>query len=198
VRRSFYFCRHNKVIGMKYIANLFLIVLIAASCASKDDYNPDSHLTAKEKEAVLTSIIRYAAKAPDEANAETKFDAKFDGYYKDKVKIAGFTGYAIKGDNYYFMITQVAPSFVEKRHATGGRFKLNDKGEVTEYEEIFRTWKMVPDTLSRRSAVLFDKMVKGESLTAYETRNSNGVEYIEFPDEKVHYNVTERKWKVNE
>jgi len=186
------------MIFMKHLVKMFFVAAVAVSCASKTDYNPDSHLTPKEKEAVLTSIIRYAGKPPEDANADTKFDGRFDEYYKDKIKRTGFTGYAVKGDDYYFMITQVAPSFVEKRHATGGRFRLNDKGEVTEYEEIFRTWKMVPDTLARRSGVLFDKMVKGESLERYETRNSGGTEYIEFPDERVHYSVADRKWKVND
>jgi len=181
---------------MKHLVKMFLMAVIAVSCSSKADYNPNSHLTPKEKEAVLMSIIRYAGKPPENATEQTKFDAQYDDYYKEKIQNTGFTGYAVKGDDYYFMITQVAPSFVEKRHATGGRFRLNDKGEITEYEEIFRTWKMVPDTLKRRSMILFDKMVKGESLERYETRNSNGVEYVEFPDQRVKYSVADRKWKV--
>lgn len=51
------------------------------------------------------------------------------------------------------------------------------------------------DTLIRRGGLLFDKMVKGESLEPYVTKNSNGVEFIEFPDDNVYYDKKMRKWK---
>jgi hypothetical protein len=52
---------------------------------------------------------------------------------------------------------------------------------------------MVPDTLVRRAGLLFDKMVKKESLERYLAKNSNGVDYIEFPDERVVYDKEQRK-----
>lgn len=144
----------------------------------------------------MTSIIRYFARRPEAATEDDKFDSKYDQYYQEKIKETGFVKYYATEEYYYFMVTQVAPSFVEKRHATGGRFKLNDKGEITYYEEVFRTWKMVPDTLARRSSILFDKMVKGESLEQYQTKNSKGVEFIEFPDDNVYYDEKARSWKT--
>ena len=55
---------------------------------------------------------------------------------------------------------------------------------------------MVPDTLRRRSYFLFDQMVKGEDLTKFYTSNSKGVEYIEFPDDHVYFDVPSKQWKV--
>ncbi len=85
---------------------------------------------------------------------------------------------------------------VDKRVATGGRFKVTTNGKLDEYEEVFRTWKMVPDTLKERSLFLFDKLVKGEALDSYETRNSSGIEYIEFPDEKTYFDKDAKQWKT--
>jgi hypothetical protein len=80
--------------------------------------------------------------------------------------------------------------------ATGGKFILNEANKIEEYEEVFRTWKMVPDTLAKREMVLFDKLVKGESLQPYETKYSNGVEYIEFPDDNTYYDKEAKQWKT--
>jgi hypothetical protein len=121
---------------------------------------------------------------------------KYDSFYQQKASQIRFEQYFPKDDYYYFLISQPASSLVEKRHATGGRFQLNDKGEITTYEEIFRTWKMIPDTLRARSYLLFDKMVNAESLEPYYTQNSKGVDYIEFPDETTFYDVNSREWKV--
>jgi hypothetical protein len=41
-------------------------------------------------------------------------------------------------------------------------------------------------------------MVEGENLKPFETRYSNGVEYIEFPDEQTYFDKTERAWKVKQ
>jgi hypothetical protein len=94
-----------------------------------------------------------------------------------------------------FLVSRPAPSLVNKRVATGGKLVL-ESDKIAEYEEVFRTWKMVPDTLAKREMFLFDKFVKGESLTPYETRNSNGVEYIEFPDDLNYYDKATRQWKL--
>lgn len=174
------------------------MALLAASCTTKNDYNPSDGLTPREKDAVLTSIIRYVAKSPDGVTDADKFDPKHDKYYQEKMKETRFEKYHATDEYYYFLVTQIAPSFVEKRHATGGKFKLNEKGEITYYEEVFRTWKMVPDTLKRRSSILFDKMVQGESLEPYQTKNSKGVEFIEFPDDRVQYNPESRTWQTKE
>jgi hypothetical protein len=182
---------------MKYLNIILVLAILCTACNSEKDYNPDDQLTPQQKEAIMTSLIRYIAKSPDGVSGEERFDSTYNEYYLKKMEQALFEKYVAKGDDYFFQVSQPAPSVTEKRHATGGRFRLNDRGEVTEYEEIFRTWKMVPDTLKKRSSLLFDKMVKGESLAPYLTKNSN-VEYIEFPDDKTFYDKTKRAWRTKE
>lgn len=181
---------------------IWCFVLLAALCGAiiscdkeKSGYEPDTWLTKSEQEAILKSTVRYFAKRPGAATEESKFDAQHDNYYQAKVKETDLLFYYPSNDMYYCLVSQIAPSILGKRHATGIRFKLNDKGELTEYEEVFRTWKMVPDTLQRRGYFLFDKMVKGEPLEMYQTKNSNGVEYIEFPDDLNSYDKEARRWR---
>jgi len=162
----------------------------------KSGYEPDAWLTKSEQEAILKSTVRYFAKRPDTATEESKFDSQNDKFYEAKVKETNLLFYYPAKDTYYILVSQIAPSIMGKRHATGIRFKLDDKGELTEYEEVFRTWKMLPDTLQRRGYFLFDKMVKGEPLEQYQTKNSNGTEYVEFPDDLNYYDKEARRWKT--
>ena len=174
------------------------LLLLQFSCADKDKYNPDNYLSPKQKDAIITTIVRYSAKKPANVSDKEVFNVKYDSFYLERASQMRFERYFPKDDYFYFLISQPAASLIEKRHATGGRFKLTDKGELAEYEEIFRTWKMVPDTLQLRSYLLFEKMVEGKPLEQYYTKNAKGVDYIEFPDDRTYYDVRERSWKVKQ
>ncbi|MCW5911639.1 MAG: hypothetical protein KIT62_11215 [Cyclobacteriaceae bacterium] len=179
---------------MKQSLLVFFSFLILAGCSKPETYSP-RQLSAGKQEALKQSMVRYFAKRPETASEETKFEARFDPYYEAKAKETVLLFYHPTDSVYSMLVSQVAPSMVGKRHATGIRFKLNNQGEITEYEEVFRTWKMLLDTLQKRGLFLFDKMVKGESLEPYQTKNSNGTEYIEFPDDLNHYDKEARRWK---
>jgi hypothetical protein len=180
-------------------ARIFLLIstiaLLTIGCAPNDQYDPDAYLSAIQKDKFVNNMIRYSAKAPEGADDKSRFDQKYDVYYLDKASRVKLERYFPKNDEVYFLISQPAPSLTEKRHATGGKLKLNPDGSVEQYEEIFRTWKMIPDTLKNRSYLLFDKMVKRESLEPYLTK-SVGDQYIEFPDDKVFFDVDKRTWSV--
>jgi len=178
---------------------LFILVLLAGTVASCSDANKkikaSETLTPSEASAVKKAIIRYVSKAPDGVSGGEKFDEKFNSYYEDNAKRCFLELYTVKDDYHYFLVTQPAASMVEKRHATGGRFKLNEKGELTEYEEIFRTWKMTPQDLRTKSEVIFKDMIAGNSLERYYTKHA-GDKYVEFPDDKTYYDKEARVWKT--
>ena len=141
-------------------------------------------------------IIRYIGRAPEGLTFEERFYKPYDSAYQEQAKVHKFDAYFIKGKTHYFLVSRRAPSLVDKRVSTGGKFMLGDDNKVVEYEEVFRTWKMVPDTLAKREMVLFDKFVRGESLQPYETKYSNGVEYIEFPDDNTYFDKVTKQWKT--
>ena len=178
------------------IYSALLIVLTIQSCHSKKDYHPESHLSIKEKDQVLQSIIRYMGKPPENTSGQDRFTAKHNDYYLDLASRHRFEQYYIDNDGtHYFLISRPAPSLYEKRVAIGGKLKINEKGELTEYEETFRTWKMKEEDLKIRGPFLFDLMVNKKDLSPYYRINSI-IEYIEFPDEHNNYNTADRSWKV--
>jgi hypothetical protein len=173
-----------------------LIVLICCSCHSKKDYSPDTYLSVKEKDKVLQAIIRYMGKASENVNATDRFDSQYDAYYLDIASRHRFDQYYIDPDGvHYFLISRPAPSLYEKRVAIGGKLKLNEQGELVEYEEIFRTWKMKEEDVKVKGPFLFNLMVNKKDLSPYYRVNSTE-EFIEFPDEHNYYDKSDRTWKV--
>lgn len=172
----------------------FTLLLFLIACGPSTSIDPDDHLTISEKEAVKKAIIRYVAK-PSDDESNDRFASKHDVYYNRLSAKARLEYYTVKDQYHYFLMSLPAPSMTEKRHATAGRFKLDDKGELTEYEEIFRTWKMKPEELKTKSEVLFNKLIEGQSLEKYYAKNA-GDQYIEFPDDRTYYDKEARAWKT--
>lgn len=171
-----------------------VLIFFFVQCGSRS-YDPSTALTPQQKDALLMAIARYAVKAPENISGDARFDKAFDEYYQQRLATCRLERYYRDGDVQYFLLSQPAPSLTEKRHATGGILEMKN-GRLSRYEEVFRTWKMVPDTLRRRSYLLFDKMVKGESLEPYQTKHTAPDEYIEFPDDRTSFDPDARAWKV--
>lgn len=179
------------------VAQLVFFGLILVCCSPREDYAVDRYLDGKQRDEQLWKIIRYVAKAPEGLLYEERFYAPYDTFYQRQASRHRFEAYFVdKTGEHYFLVSRPAPSLYEKRVATGGKMRFDETGKLTEYEEVFRTWKMVPDTLKVRSLMLFDKMVKGEVLEPYYTRNSPNVEYIEFPDDINYYDKAKRRWLI--
>lgn len=182
---------------MKNLVFVFVVLILAVgSCSTKNDYTVSAHLTPQQQDEMMWKIIRYVGRAPEGLTFEERFYAPYDTFYHEQARIHKFDAYFVKGSTHYFLVSRKAPSLVEKRVATGGRFELGADGKISDYEEVFRTWKMVPDTLAKREMILFDKFVRGESLKPYETKNAGSVEYIEFPDERTYFDKQAKQWKT--
>lgn len=192
-------CRKTGLLFYIYTMKKIFIVTILVSvfaCKEKDSYAPETHLEPLEKVAVMEKIIYYVGRKPEKANHTEKFNPEHAEHYTEQFAKHSFTHYYIADNGeHFFVVRRIAPSLYEKYVAIGGRMQFDKKDSIVRYEEVFRTWKMQADTLQRRSTLLFDKMVKGESLEPYRTKNSGNVEYIEFPDDFVYYDVDARVWR---
>lgn len=179
----------------KIIVGLLIVMGMLNACTTKRDYTVGAHLTPQEQVDMMDKIIRYVGRAPEGLTFDERFYPAYDSFYMEQASFHKFDAFYKEGKTYYFLVSRKAPSLVDKRVATGGKF-IWENEKITAYEEVFRTWKMVPDTLAKREMILFDKLVAGESLQPYETRFSNGIEYIEFPDERTYFDKVSRQWRT--
>jgi hypothetical protein len=181
--------------------NKFLFVVFVAlnllGCSEKKDFTPSAHLTPQQQDQNIWKIIRYLAKPPEGLLPMEVFYPQYDSFYHVAQGLHRLDAYYINEETHYFLISRRAPSIKDKRVATGGRMKFDELGNLTEYEEVFRTWKMEDEVLKKKSLLLFDILVRGGDLTRYYT-NNNSEEYIEFPDPINYYDVKDRKWKIRE
>ncbi|WP_373495446.1 hypothetical protein [Aquiflexum sp.] len=183
---------------MKLYVILSAVILISlVSCESKPKYSPERSLTENEQSQILYTTIRYLGHLPKRGTYENRFEAQFDEYYSKLVLDFEVEAYHKDGDFEYFLASRVAPSIKVKKVAVGVKMKRNETGELTYYEEVFRTWKFEIPEMKKKGLMLFDKMVKGEDLSPYYIQNSAPEEFIEFPDDKVYFDIEEKRWKVN-
>jgi hypothetical protein len=181
---------------MKQLGFIILVTLLFAACSTKNNYTVSEHLTPQQQDETMWKIIRYVGRAPDGLTFDERFYAPYDSFYIEQARQHKFDAYFKEGATHYFLVSRRAPSLVDKRVAIGGKFLLGADNAISGYEEIFRTWKMIPDTLAKREMILFGKLVQGEALDPYLTKNSGGVEYIEFPDERTYFDKDARQWKT--
>jgi hypothetical protein len=177
----------------------FLLLTAVASCVAcgpADRYKPESSLSPARQEQFLYSIARYTAKLPKRVTHQDKFDARYDGYFRQEMKSYKVEGYYAGPDStHFFLISRPAPSLREKRVAIGGRLRYDAKGNLVRYEEVFRTWKMEKEELTRKSSILFDTMIKTGNVNSYLPHKTEE-DWVEFPDERNYFDLADRRWKI--
>lgn len=183
---------------MKRITLLFLFFLLLLSCQKQPlNITPDFYLSAEETENFKYDIIRYTVKMPKKATSETKFSEEFDEQYKQKAQNSDLIFYYVNPDNTnesFFALTYIVPSLYGKKVAAVGRVVKDDTGNIVEYEEVFRTWKMEEEELREKTRLLFEKYLQGKDLSPYYTKNSKGEFYIEFPDDNTSFDIKTKQW----
>lgn len=186
---------------MKQLLSLLFVSLSFWACQNnRNDYNPSTYLNNTEQDTFKYEIVRFADRLAKRAKEDNKFDPKFDEEYQRKASVMKLDKYYVhESDGYiYFQVSRLAPSIHEKYVATGGRFKKNSEEQITEYEEIYRTWKMEKSELDKKTDLFFDYMVKGKDLSPYYTANIGDTEHIEFPDHQTFFNRELRRWEMRD
>jgi hypothetical protein len=182
---------------MKTIFPFLVLLSILISCnAKKEIIEPNHYLSSEQIDSLTNAVIVYIGKLPGKANHSNKFDTTFKSYYDELAQKHQLKYYYIDKDSgyQYFLYTRIAPSLYEKHVAIGGRLKRNAQNNLVYFEEIFRTWKMPTEELDLYADTLFRKMIKGESLESYYTKNTPDQFVIEFPSDNVYYDADNRVW----
>jgi len=178
---------------MKFTSALLLIIIFC-SCAKKKSNDPFDYMDRKRQEQVIQKFVRYAVKLAPASSRTTMFDLEFNEYYDRAARELNLMYLKEQqGGGYYFLFSRPARSINPMFEGVGGRFILNDKDSLVEYEEVFRTWKMEEKDLKSRGKFLFEKMIKAEDLSPFYSKLA-GDKYIEFPDDRFHFDKNEKKW----
>lgn len=185
--------------NMNTLLKATLLVCVAVGlpmCRQAEKYPPEQYLKPGAQKMFLYSIARYAAKMPKGARHNTKTGQQFDSYYQREMEKYRLEKYFIASDStHYFLVSRPAPSLQVKRVAIGGRVKYDRQGGFSFYEEVFRTWKMKEDEMTRKAGVLFERMIEVGDVEPYLPANTEE-EWVEFPDKLNYFDTAARRWKM--
>lgn len=175
---------------------LFLLLACSQNNIKLEKFDANKTLQLSEKTDFIHSIIRLHGKLAPKATQETKFQSSFDSFYLKEEKRIELVYFVKKHtDDFSYALTyRVMPSIKLKKAATAIRFKTDVNGEITHYEEVFRTWKMEEKELKTKGDKLFTLLLEGKDLTPFYNQNSGTEEWIEFPDEYVRFDIQKRTW----
>lgn len=183
---------------------MLLMVVLSAGCQRNQQvdvqqYQPERALSAVQQRQFIESIVRYYTKLAPEANHENKFNPEFDWYYNRAIDESQLWAYHQNPDSsVYFLVARKARSITPMKEGIAGQVKVDARGNMIVYKEVFRTWKMTEDSLKIKGLFLFDKMVHGEDLMPY-TPPVTGDRYIEFPDgRRFFFDEAARRWRDRE
>ena len=173
---------------------LICLLTLIQSCGRVSN-NPDQCFSKALQDSLIRQSVYYSVKPAPGATRETKFNSEFNWYYDAAKKEYDWRACSPGHDSiFYFLMTRKARSIWPAREALGGKIKINSRGKIQEYEEVFRTWKMAEDSLNTRAFELFDLMVAGKDLAPYRSKYK-GDRYIEFPDDRFYFDKQSMGWR---
>ena len=167
--------------------------LIFGCSSSEKRHNPIGCISAEQQKQILGQMVRYANKLAPEATHETKFQPQFNWYYDRAISESRIMLCAKEKDTIQLFVARKARSLTPLEEGIALKVIVNSEDSLFYYEEVFRTWKMPADTLSKRGLYLFDRMVRNQDLTIYYSTFQKD-RFIEFPDQRFTFDIKKRRW----
>jgi hypothetical protein len=180
------------------ISVLSIVILTVVSCQNNSQKIGLSKYSINF-DGVLDTILPHFAKLHDSMPESAKFSKRYSEYMQvhKSERHYEWMNYSEQKDGYsYFLISRNEPSIrKDKYSAICGRFKRQNNGSIdsASYEELFWTWKMKKDDLTKKSELLFKTVIDVGNVAAYTPGNSDG-EWVEFPGNGVVYDKERQKW----
>lgn len=174
---------------------IFPLFLLLSACGGENvKALPESYFSESQQRSLLMQLVLKTAKKPEGLGSKEEIEA----YYNSEAQ-SYFWHFAHEKDGkFYFYISRPAPSLYGKRTGIGGSFRSDDRLSIRSYREVFHTFKLKPADLEKKGGLLFEKMVNGDDLSAYQPDGNEGKngEWIEFPDDLHWFDTLSQSWKT--
>jgi len=170
---------------------LFFLSLIVVSCKNK--FNVNAYHNNRQRDSLLVDIITFIYVRAPQSNSQTRFDPQFRKYYVAQLGKFQFEKYFVdqRGTHYFYLI-RPARSASGSMRGVGGKFRLDVKGRITSFEEIFNTPAATLPILQERGAELFSHLINRGHIDDY----LKHPDYIEWPDQMTYYDTLQHEWRI--
>jgi hypothetical protein len=169
---------------------LFLLIILLASCTSKDKYDPSTYYSLKEQDQILTSIITHIFMAPPYTEMKDRFKEKHRAFYSSQTRKFKILKYHVAPDSTHYFYLSRPSSVASETRGVAGHFKLSSDYKLENFKEEFVTIVMTEAELIKAS-FLFEEMVKG-NLSNYLGMKG----YIQWPNEASSYDSISHEWQL--
>jgi hypothetical protein len=159
---------------------------------ASESYRVEKYFPGDLKDTLLANMVTYIYKRPTAATNKTRTNPEFRSYYVKNASLFRYAYHHMTTDSiHYFYLIRPARSVDGDKRGVGGKFKINDKLELIEFEEIFNTQVLDEKELEEKGLTLFEELIDRGNVDRYLTDKT----LIEWPDDRLKYHKEMREWR---
>lgn len=159
---------------------------------ARSRYDAAAYFPGDQRDTMLTNMVTFIYKRPALATQATRTNPEFRPYYVENTRHFRWVYHHMTPDStHWFYLLRPARSLEGSLRGVGGRFRTNDRLELTAFEELFNTRVLAEDVLLDKGLVLFEEMLSTGTVDAY--LEDRGL--IEWPDDRLKYDQEMREWR---
>jgi hypothetical protein len=156
-------------------------------------YQINNFYNQQQKDTLLVGLVSYIYRKPALATWQTKLNPEFRPYFIKNTTDFSIVYYHISQDSthYYYLLRPARDNEGVQKRGVGGMFRVNELGEITDFEELFNTPIQSEAKLKEIGLSLFEEMISTSNIEKY----LNNKEYIEWPDGRLFYSKEKKEWR---
>jgi len=172
---------------------ILLVGILATACAQKDPYAFDRFF-AKEVDQVeqMAKIISYVYVTPPQTKPMDRVLPEHRAWYKGRIREFEMLRYHIDAEDvHHFYLLRPARSAQNNKRGVGGRFRMDEIGEIYDYEELWVTSIIPAENVRRFAAQFWYAYMNNGNVEMYYSIP----EMVEFPNEQTYYDAEALEWR---
>lgn len=174
--------RHMK----KYI----LVTLLVWGCTAKED--PSRHFTEDQQTLLMGQIVTYMDRLAPGATPSTRFLPQFAAFYQGRTSLFQWDAYeAVSDTSGYYLILRPVGNDPKSRRAVGGYLSFDPETmKIKNFNEAFNSPRLTPEEARSRGRFVWRELSKNRSIDPLVQMRH----YIEWPDERLMYDIRTHQW----
>jgi len=195
------------------IAFLFGLPIILAACSqgpaesqvtsdaesavtATADYSPGRYFEPAQADSLLLEMMVYIYRKPEGLTWQQRFEPQYRFYYRERLGLFEHLYMEREndeGDYKYFILRPGRQENTSTVRGVGGTMTIED-GVITAFQETFNTSIGTREEISDRGYQIFHEWV----TTGSWERFASDKNYVEWPDDRLKYDLERHEWRYAE
>ena len=172
---------------------IIMMITLAACKDEKKPYRFNNYYSQQIRDTLLVEMVTLIGKKPKTADYLTRHEPRFRNYYTQLADSFSIVFFHQADDTCYFYMVRPARSVRGNTRGVGGKLTLDADHKIDYFEESFNTPIYPREELERIGWRLFRELIEKRSISGLLWN----VDYIEWPDDRLQYDVEKREWRYD-